>query len=132
MRRVLAATTIVTVMALAPARAGAATDLASGRPLRGGPGGIICSCMNLTSETIVVKFAGQSSNAGTFTCDDRSVRPGAVQACGTVDTAATWSCRVARVDGASASPTELACSLAAFDSQGKPIAVVPMDKVVGR
>jgi len=132
MGRVAAATTIVTVLALGSARDGAAMDLASGRPLRGGPGGIVCSCMNLTNETIVVRFAGRSSSAAVFTCDDRRINPGAVQACGTVDSTATWSCRVTRVDGRSASPTDLACSLAAFDSQGKPMAVVPVDKELRR
>ena len=98
MKAIVIVATLVTAVCLVAERAAAATALVSA-PLKGGAGGVVCSCANLTRNTIVVDFSIISTN-GANNCSDQSIGAGSVEEC-VLSTMLARICRVRRDDGKS-------------------------------
>lgn len=125
MKRTVVAATFATALCLVPGRAVAGTLLMSA-PLKGGAGGAVCACTNLTSQSIEVDFALVGQSGGT-PCTNQTIFPGEPTPCQTATTAVVV-CRVSRIDGKSASTKHLACSLSSIDANGNSTAVVPVNE----
>ena len=117
---------LITAVSLLPAGAGAATVLAS-VPLQPGPGGLVCSCGNLTEDTFVVSITMQALG-GSTSCNNLSLSGGGGPVLCSVGGTSMRVCVVRRQDGRPASAKELACALATLDTTGSTTAVVPVDK----
>jgi hypothetical protein len=126
MRRVLLAAILSTGLGLVSGRAAAVTVLTS-PPLNGGAGGVVCSCSNLTGETVVVDFAIRDIIGSTF-CQNETVSPGGSPRVCAVSGTLVRTCTVSRDDGGALSAKQLLCTLSAVDAAGNPTAVVPVDK----
>ena len=115
------ATIIAGVLAFSGAQA-EAKDLVSA-PLKGGAGGLLCSCTSLGGE-IVVDFA-LGNDLGATRCNNVSLS-GADGCPAAVPT--TRRCRVGRSDGRALTTRQIACSFMSLDGAGQPLVVVPVDK----
>ena len=113
-------------MSALPTGAAAVTVLSS-EPLKGGPGGLVCSCTNLTGEQIVVDFQLLHSTGGSA-CGSLNLSPGGFPEQCSVSSPLVRICRVLRHDGQSASTKQIVCTLASLDAAGNPTVVVPVDK----
>jgi hypothetical protein len=124
MRRILAAAVILVLAG----PAGAATGLTSA-PMIVPPGGVACTCLNLTAETIDVALSigngvplfsslGPGDDSGTV-----GHFPGA-------GTHQTTFCKVFRQGGGKLSAKQIACSISSVDADGNPTAVLPLDRKI--
>jgi hypothetical protein len=113
---------------LALRRSFAGADLARVRAGAGGAGGLICSCTNLTQDTIVVTFLLIDSG-GFFACNGETLASGGSASCDIASSALPRLCKVRRDDGAPAKTRQLACSIAALDAAGNPTVVVPVNRI---
>lgn len=128
MKSVLVAAILSSTLWLSAGPAEAVTSLIS-QPLKSGAGGVVCSCVNLTKETIVANFLLLDSGLGGFSCGDQSIPPyGYLKSCPiNGGNAATRTCKVSLVNGMSVSTKMLSCTLSAVDAAGNPTAVVPVN-----
>src|SRR5262245_32695332 len=125
MKRWSSAVTFAAIVGLVPAGAAAVTELLS-TPLKGGEGGLVCSCVNLTDDSIVVDFSLRQNGSVLF-CSGVSVVAGNANSC-TKASQGVRSCGVSREDGKPVSTSQLACNLTSLDAAGNPIVVVPVDQ----
>jgi hypothetical protein len=125
MKRTLVTVALASAVGLLPAAAPAATVLASA-PLKGGAGGLVCSCANLSSEAVVVDVSLRWAS-GSSICNNLSLSTSAFPRECSLSTQTVRVCVVSRDDGKSASAKHLLCSFASLDGAGNPLAVVPVD-----
>ena len=116
---------ILMAACLLPVGAGAA-GLASA-PLKGGAGGLICSCSNLTADQLVVHVV-LIYQVGATSCNNLSLSSGGFPRDCSVTSTPPRICVVRRDDGKSFSTKDIACTLATLDGAGNVTAVVPVDK----
>lgn len=109
---------------LVPSIAAAASLISP--PIKGGAGGLICACTNLTSEPIEVRFRLAFVN-GTLFCNDQNISPAFLKTC-SVASQEVRTCDVTRTDGKALSPKQLACTFSSFDGNGNPTITVPVDR----
>jgi hypothetical protein len=129
MKRTLVAATFATALCLVPGRAVAETGLVSA-PLKGGAGGAVCACTNLTGKAIEVDFLLVRLSGGSG-CAGELVYPDRPTPCEKLFTEVV-TCTVFRSDGKPLSTKQLPCTLSSIDANGSPTAVVPVDKKLKR
>jgi hypothetical protein len=129
MKRTLAVASFAAALCLAPVKAGAVTGLLSA-PLKGGAGGAVCACANLTDKTIEVDFLLVRLSGG-LACLGELVYPDRPTPCEKPFTEVVM-CTVFRSDGKSLSTKQLTCTLSSIDANGNPTAVVPVDNKLKR
>src|SRR5262245_14741555 len=102
----------------------AAMGLASA-PLKGGAGGLVCSCSNVTGENDVPVNFRLRSTSGTSVCG-RNIDSASTDDCWAAGSQ-TRMCYVVRTDGLSLSQKAFLCTLSSIDAAGNPTATVPVD-----
>lgn len=115
---------VLATLLLTPSFAISETILISA-PLKGGEGGVICSCTNMTKNNISIFFhidtygaSSSSSYMDIFPKDTRfHARP--------YQTPST--CRIIREDRKKVSARKLKCNITSVDINENPMAVLPVD-----
>jgi len=125
MKRTFITVALASAVSLLPATAPAVIVLASA-PLKGGAGGLVCSCVNLTGDAVVVDVSLRWAS-GASICNNLSLATLAFPQECSLFTQTVRSCVVSRDDGAPASARHLLCTFASLDAAGNPLAVVPVD-----
>jgi hypothetical protein len=128
MRYAAAIAILAAVMPVLADRAEAATGLAS-VPMVMPSGGVACSCVNVTAETIDVVLRIGDSGIPHLT----SLSPGGMANVGQFPEGGTLPmtyCKVFRQGGGKLSAKHLACSLSSVDGDGNPTVVVPLDRKI--
>ena len=125
MRQFLVAAILSSGLWLVTGRAAAVTVLTS-QPLKGGAGGLVCSCSNLTEEAVIVTLALRHPSGGTF-CQAVSVPTSGFPGYCSVGSTLVRTCTVSRDDEKPLSARQLLCTLSSLDAAGNTTAVVPVD-----
>jgi hypothetical protein len=125
MRQFLVAAMLSSGLWLVTGRAVAGTVLTS-QPLKGGAGGLVCSCSNLTGEAVMVTFGLRHANGGSF-CQSQTVSTSGFPSDCTVGSTLVRTCTVSRDDGKPVSAKQLLCTFSSLDAAGNTTAVVPVD-----
>ena len=115
---------ISAILQLGTAAVASATKLTSA-PLKGGAGGFVCACVNLSGKNVELLFRIKHDNGATG-CTVLADSTGFPANC-TRNVANSSTCEISRTDGKSLSSKQFACTLTSIDASGHPLAVVPVD-----